>query len=218
MRAARQSEAGEATGVGPTSNGAAGAIAYEQPYVATVSIEGTRPLLFHAWNSEAVDEKAGARKGSAAKKTDNVESYVHRDEEGYICLPGAYLCAAFRDTARFKQDPRSTRKSMVDLFKTNFPVDELYRITSDKHPRGVKTWDMLHRGRVVVQRNGVTRSRPCFLAGWRVTVKIAVSCPEYISPALLNEVAVMAGRLNGLCDGRPSYGRFNVTNFSTSEF
>ena len=77
--------------IGPVSDGGAHDIALTQPYAIKVVIEGTAPLLFHAWNVEAVREKAGAAKGSRAKKEDNVESYVYRDEHKYICLPGEYF-------------------------------------------------------------------------------------------------------------------------------
>ena len=48
----------------------------------------------------AILEKAKAAKGSAAKKSDNVESYVWRDGEGNICLPGEYLRGAIVAAAK----------------------------------------------------------------------------------------------------------------------
>lgn len=39
--------------------------------------------------------------------------------------------------------------------------------------------------------------------------------PE-VGPELLNEVVVDAGRLIGLADFRPTYGRFQVVKFETS--
>jgi hypothetical protein len=61
-----------------TSNGGKAIIDMSQPYIASVTLLGTAPLLFHAWNVEAVAEKAKAAKGSKAKKSDDVESYVYR--------------------------------------------------------------------------------------------------------------------------------------------
>src|SRR5882762_4564851 len=76
------------------SNNAKEQIQLSEPWIARVEITGSADLLFHRWNNEAVAEKAAARKGSAAKKTDNVESYVYRNEKGELCLPGEYLRGA----------------------------------------------------------------------------------------------------------------------------
>ena len=61
--------------VEPT-NGGEEDIAHGQPYTVSVTIEGAADLLFHRWNAEAIETKAASAKNSAAKKTDNVETYV----------------------------------------------------------------------------------------------------------------------------------------------
>ncbi|MGE9244407.1 hypothetical protein, partial [Escherichia coli] len=80
-------------------------------------VEGSSDFLFHRWNAEAVDEKAAAAKNSKAKKTDDVESYVYRTEDGDLAIPGEYLRGSIIHAAKFRQDPRSPRKSAMDLFK-----------------------------------------------------------------------------------------------------
>lgn len=50
-----------------------------------VAIEGVADLLFHRWNCEAVDAKAKAAKNSAAKKTDDIESYVQMLKASCAC-------------------------------------------------------------------------------------------------------------------------------------
>ena len=197
----------EVGGETPT-NGAFAAIDETVPYTVTVAIEGTADILFHRWNPEAVDEKAKAAKGSKAKKSDDVESYVYRNADGEICIPGEYLRGAIITAAKFKQDPRSPRKSAMDLFKAG--VVSLTPLAS----LGKADWDYEDRRRVLVQRNGVNRTRPAMKAGWRAEFDLLVMLPEYISPALLNEVIQTAGRLIGLADFRPTYGRFIVTNFA----
>lgn len=194
-------------GIAPVTNDAAEDIVASAPYVATVRIEGTAALLFHRWSNEAVAEKAAATKGSKAKKTDNVESYIYRLPNGEIGIPGEYLRMAIILTAKYRQDPRSPRKSAMDLYKAG--VVSLTEIAS----LGAKDWDYLDQRRVQVQRNSITRMRPAFLAGWKAEFEIQVLLPEYISPADLNDVIVNAGKLNGLGDFRPTYGRFRVTGF-----
>lgn len=191
----------------PVSNGAAPFIEIESPYVATVAVEGSSAFLFHRWNNESVAAKATAAKGSKAKKTDDLESYVYRTDDGGLAIPGEYFRMAIINAAKFKQDPRSPRKSAMDLFKAGIAVLE------EHCALGQKDWDYLDRRRVMIQRNGVTRERPAVRAGWRVIVTLQVLLPEYISPTLLNEVVQAAGRLVGVGDFRPTYGRFQVIGF-----
>jgi hypothetical protein len=177
------------------------------PYVAQVTIEGTAPLLMHRWNTEAVAEKAGAAKGSKAKKTDDIESYVYRCDNGNIGIPGFYLRGAIIGAAKYRQDPRSPRKSAQDLFKAGVVA------LTDLADTGCPTWDEVQQHRVKVQMSAVTRSRPALFKGWRASFEMSVLTPEYISPDVLNGVIQEAGRLIGLADFRPTYGRFLVVSF-----
>lgn len=196
-----------ATAVGPVGKGAESFIEMTAPYVARLELTGTADIIFHRWDIEAVAEKGRAAKGSKIKKTDDLESYVYRDDEGYICIPGLYVTSSIINAAKYRQDPRSARKSAMDLYKAGVvPLTALARL-------GPKKWDYEHRCRMTVQRAGITRCRPAFKAGWKTSFDIQVLLPEYIPPDVLQEVAVNAGRLVGLADSRPTYGRFAVTRF-----
>lgn len=177
------------------------------PYVATVRIKGVADFLYHRWNVEAVEAKANAAKGSKAKKSDDVESYVYRKDDGELAIPGEQLRMAIINAAKFRQDPRSPRKSAMDLFKAGVVV------LTPLAGIGKSEWDYLHKCRVVVQRNGITRTRPALKAGWEVEFDVQINLPEYITPSDLNEVAANAGRLLGIGDFRPTYGRFQVVLF-----
>lgn len=191
----------------PVSNDGAPIIEKGMPYVAFLTVEGTAPLLFHRWSVEAIEEKAEAPRGSDTKKTDNVESYVARADNGDLAIPTEYFRQSLIGAARFKSDPRSARKTAMDLFKAGLATEE------ELCPLGTDEWDYLDRRRVQVQRQGVTRTRPAMKKGWRVTVPILVLLPEYIDPQLLNAVMQDAGRLIGVGDYRPSYGRFQIIGF-----
>lgn len=190
------------------TDGANETIGISEPYTASVRLEGVADLLFHRWNCEAVEEKAKAAKGSKAKKSDNVESYVYRNDTGEICLPGEYLRMAIVNAAKYRQDPRSPRKSAMDLYKAGIVV--LTQLST----LGKKQWDYEDRRRVVIQRNGINRVRPAMRHGWQAEFEIMVSTPEYIPQRDLMETLGVAGRLVGLGDFRPTYGRFSVTNFT----
>ncbi len=204
--------------IGSVSNEGAEAIATGQPYSVVVKIRGTAPILWHAWNDDAVKEKGDAKKGSAAKKTDNVESYVYRNPSGHICLPGTYLVGSMTNktngAAKYRQDPRSPRKSALDLYKAGVvALTTLAPIIPAKQTEPTKDWDYLDRRRVVVQQNAVTRVRPAFAEGWRCEVQLLVIAPEYISPSDLHACLADGGRLVGVGDFRPTFGRFQIDAF-----
>lgn len=189
------------------TNGAQPTIELSEPYIARVSVEGVADILFHRWNCEAVEAKSSAAKGSKAKKTDDLESYVYRNTKGNLCIPGEYLRMATINAAKFRQDPRSPRKSAMDLYKAGIVT------LTDLADLGTKDWDYEDKRRVLVQRNGVNRVRPAMRTGWRVEFDMMVNLPEYIRPADLNETIAAAGRLVGLGDFRPTFGRFSVVRF-----
>lgn len=194
-------------GTSPTNDGSF-TIDQSKPYVATVVLEGTSDILFHRWSNEDVKEKGDAAKGSKAKKTDNLEAYVYRCDDGTVAIPGEYLRGSILGAAKFRQDPRSPRKSMADLAKA--AIVSLTPLAS----LGLKTWDFEDRRRVTIQRNAITRCRPACKAGWRAEFDLMVNLPEYVGPQCLNELIQQAGRLIGLADFRPTYGRFQVIGFS----
>lgn len=190
-----------------TTNGGAEVIATGQPYTVNVSVQGMADMLFHRWNCEAVDAKSKAAKNSAAKKTDDIESYVYRNEVGDLCIPGEYFRQSIIHAAKFRQDPRSPRKSAMDLYKAGVvcltPLASL----------NVADWDYLDTRRVVIQRSGVNRTRPAMKVGWRVELQLSVLLPEYIAESDLHSVLETAGRLIGVGDFRPTYGRFGIVGF-----
>lgn len=193
------------------SNGGKASIEYSNPYTATVKIRGIAPLLFHAWNIEAVEEKANAPKGSRAKKTDDVESYVYRTDKGWLGVPGRCLHGALIEAGRFHQDPRSPRKMARDLIRAAIIPITLVAHFEPKR----KKWDYEDRQRVSIQRASITRTRPAMKEGWELSFDLLITLPEYITPEFLAVLVTDAGRLAGLCDFRPTYGRFALVGLTT---
>lgn len=193
--------------VNEKTNGGESAISASKPYTAAVTLTGTSDLLLHRWNCEAVEEKSKAAKGSAAKKSDDIESYVYRDESGDICLPGEYLRQAMIMAAKYRQDPRSPRKSAMDITKAG--VVCLTNLAS----LGTKEWNYEDKRRVVIQRAGINRTRPAMHKGWSATFELMAVLPEYIDSDLMLALINDAGRLVGVGDFRPTFGRFAVTKF-----
>jgi hypothetical protein len=204
---------GKRTELSNVSNDAATQVEMGAPFIVEATLEGNSAIIFHRWSVEGIKEKAAAAKGSKAKKTDDIDSYVYKNEEGWVCIPGEYLRQAIIHAAKYRQDPRSPRKSMMDLAKAAiFALEEFVPIVNAAG-RKSKEWDYVDQRRVTVQRNGVTRSRPAFFAGWRATFTLQCVLPEYVDATALNELIQLAGKIIGLADGRPSYGRFLVVNY-----
>lgn len=195
--------------ISDVSNDGAKAISDEEPYVVEVRVKGASALMFHRWSCDDVEAKSKAKKGSKTKKEDNIESYLWRNTRNEICIPGEYFRMSIINAAKYLQDPRSPRKSAMDLFKAGVAnLDELCSL-------GSKDWDYLDRRRVTIQRNGITRVRPAFNIGWEAEFRMQVLLPEYISPDLMNETIQKAGRLIGVGDFRPTFGRFQIVRFET---
>lgn len=189
------------------TNGGASVIDASQPFRIAVQLTGTADLMFHRWNAQAVDEKAKAAKNSKAKKSDDLETYVYRNDDGDLCIPGEYVRQAIIMAAKFRQDPRSPRKSAMDLYKAG--VVALTNLASV----GTKDWNYVDTRRVVIQRAGVNRSRPCLKTGWKAEFEFLILTPEYIAPMDLHAVLSQAGVLVGIADFRPTFGRFAITSY-----
>lgn len=205
----------DAKGINEEHGSADTEIMFQAPYRVLIGVQGMSDILFHRWNPAAIKEKAGAAKGSAAKKTDNVESYIYRFDgktiqggpEGNLCIPGEYMRGSIVNSAKFFQDPRSPRKSAMDLFKAGVVPLTMYA------DLGQSNWDYEDERRVVVQRAGINRVRPALRVGWKVEFEFMVTTPEYINLSLLHQVVTRAGQLVGLGDFRPTFGRYGITAF-----
>ena len=184
----------------------------EEVYAVKVRIRGRQDILFHRWSEEEVDAKSKAPRGSEVKRRDNLESYVYRNEEGYICIPARYLIRSIVEAGRNFNDPRSAKKQAKELVQAAVMCDEILSpILVNGEP--VKTWDYEDHQRVCIMRRAITRIRPAFKKGWEGDFTLISLVPELITPDFLRKLVDNAGLLGGLGDMRPTYGRYRVTNW-----
>ena len=186
-------------------------VAPDASYAVEVGLAGTAPILFHRWDDASVERKAKAAKNSASRRSDDVESYVYRTNDGEIGIPGRNFKACLREAGRSLPDPRSPRKSARDLVQSAIQVQPFIASMGRTH------WDCLDTQRVLVQRNAVSRTRPMFREGWTVGFDVLVLAPEYCDPDWLHDLISRAGRFVGLGDFRPDYGRFRMDSFQVKE-
>jgi hypothetical protein len=191
------------------TNGGEQAISTEKNYILSIEVVGTSDLLFHRWDCDSVKSKAEAKKGSEAKKSDDINSYVYRmnGATSNLAIPTEYFRMSLINAAKFKQDPRSPRKSAMDLYRAGVVG---LSILCDL---GISGWDYVDRRRVLIQRNGVTRCRPALKEGWKARFEFGCLLPEYISERDLIDTLSMAGRVIGVGDFRPTYGRYLVKHW-----
>jgi hypothetical protein len=191
----------------PDDNGADSIIELIRPIRVYAKIKGTADLLMHKWNAEYVDAKAAANKNSAEKKIDDPEKFISRNDKGEVCIPSEYVRMSIIHASKSLPDPRSPRKSMMDLMKASFIMQD--KLLSFK----VKKWDYLDRRRVVIQRSGINRTRPAMLAGWELEFYATIIQSQYVPVGTFRKLLWMSGQFVGLADFRPSFGRFDVIHF-----
>ena len=182
-----------------------------QPYSVDFEVEGDAPILFHRWNPEVAEAKSKSPKGSKLRKTDNPEDMVTRNAAGELSIGSECFRLGLSEQAKRIPDPSGGRGTAAKLFKAAIiPQQELCTFGRDD-------WDYLDSRRSRVQMSSVTRVRPALMAGWRTSCLVSVATPEYIGADMLNYALVQMGRLGGLGDHRPIFGRFHVTRFEVVE-
>ena len=184
----------------------------EEPYRMRFKVEGTAPILFHRFDCEEMappSTTGGGTKGGVKKKTDNVESYYYRDDKGFVCVPAEGVHGALISAGRWFQDPRSSRKTAMDLVKAGVIV-EPNRIQCLRNGKPLKTCEYEDKRRVQVNRAGIARVRPALNVGWQAEFEVMVLASDLIAPRFLRELMAKAGTFCGWCDFRPQYGRFQV--------
>lgn len=185
-----------------------------------MEIQGIAPLLMHS--ARLADPMDDATKALAAvtgkrKKTDDDHVEVARLEHLgslYISqefgpfVPGQNLEAAlFRGAARTKQGTALKSALLVPmnvnplLYRGPRTAEELW---ADK--------TYVHRSSVKVGTSRVIRTRPVFPT-WSVAFEGELDL-EVVDKGSLQTIADTTGRLVGLGDWRPRFGRFTVTSLT----
>lgn len=182
-----------------------------------VRLEGVAKMLFHRYDCADVEAKGKAGKGSKTKKTDNINSYVYRDDDGHLVVPAENLHSCLALSAKSFQDPRSPRKSAQDLFKAGILVLPDYLLLTKRDGSTMDTWDFVDTRRCLVQQSAVSRSRPGIEAGWTLEADVHILLPNLISIEMFRAVLANAAGTVGLCDFRPRFGRFQATEANVVE-
>ena len=176
-----------------------------------VEINGTKPLLMHS--TRGMTEGPKLARGAKLPPEDEAELALYKNKDGVIVLPEDVILGAIKSAAVDFKAPGKGRKT----YKTY--VDSGLELDGDAvlEPQ---TYEVDSRP-VVIQRSRIIRSRPRF-DEWTASFKIIILDTDtwidafdkvYGGGANLRDVLAAAGKYKGLCDYRPRFGRFEVTNF-----
>lgn len=182
-----------------------------------ITCTGTTPLLMHnARLSNPLDEVAKAMKRISSKRTKTEEDHeelarlehmggLYFDSDAGPYLPGQNFERCLVDAARITKSGKKIERGVFVETNVN-PV--AYR-----GPRTIEgLWkddNFRHSASVKIGTNRVTRTRPQF-RDWTVDAE-GVYDPAVINLEELAEIAGTAGRMIGLGDWRPRFGRFEAT-------
>jgi hypothetical protein len=179
-------------------------------------IRGVVPLLMH--NGQLADplnshSKALAKVTGKRKKTeaDHAQAakiewygslYMHGDAP---CLPGEMIEAAFIEASKKHRRGQQAKAGIIS--------DGFWPLEYDGPKAADELWaDMRFqfRSSVRVQRNKIMRTRPIF-SHWSATIGLDF-LPDQLSGDDIHETVATMGRIVGLGDWRPRFGRFEIVS------
>lgn len=194
---------------------------------ATVSIRGTRPILWHKFGPESLPLEKQERAGVAGNDPTEWRKTVLYTAEGQLYIEPAYVFSCLRDAARYTKKGRGSimkfvaatlqvtdDRVLIDRFIPGFngglpdemPTDPDLPVYLDV--RGVRNPSTKARN---------VRYRVAASIGWETTFHLLWDC-TIVDRGQMQAVTIDAGRLVGLADGRSiGFGRFEVVGFEITE-
>lgn len=182
------------------------------------AVKGVAPLLMHNERlANPLDPIAIEIRKITAKRKKTLGDYehlaglewqggIHIDEKGHPCVPGHVIEGTLINAAKKLRMGPSAKAGLI--CDGSWPLE--YDGPKDGNKlKAVKSFRDIRR--VVVQRQAVMRCRPIFYT-WAVTFTL-----HYL-PSLFDEEQVVdlvrvGGRIIGLMDYRPKFGRYEIENW-----
>lgn len=188
---------------------------------ATVSIKGTRPLLWHHFGPDAMPLEKQERTGVAGNDPEEWRKTVLMTKERQLYLPPTYIFATLRDGSKNTKKGRGSIQPMV--VSTLQIVDNLILVDRFVPAEPIPT-DPTEPVYMDIQgvRNPATkgrnvRYRVAASAGWKAAFNVEWD-KTIVARSQMEAIAIDAGRLSGIGDGRSvGYGRFAVESFAVNE-
>jgi hypothetical protein len=188
---------------------------------ATITIKGTRPLLWHHFGPDAIPLEKQERTGVPGNDPEEWRKTVLMTQERQLYIKPTYVFGSVRDGAKHTSRKRGTLQPFVSA--TLQVMDDLILIDRFVPPEPLPT---LPTEPVYLDiqsvKNPATRARN---VRYRIAAASGWSCAFHlqwdrtvVSRNEMEAAIIDAGRLVGLCDGRAvGYGRFIVEQFDVAE-
>lgn len=192
-----------------------------------VEIIGTKSLLFHKFNLDAITAITKAKSGNKGNDSEEWKNSFF-EKKNKIYIPSSYLLAAFRNGAiNTKLGRGSIQKTWVSaanieeeiVFSNRSIWDNWQESTIENVPKE-STSPVYIDIRAINNPNTKgknIRYRVALSPGWEFKFTLLID-DNLISLAHAKKVIEDTGKLQGLCDGRTlGYGRFDVLNIQTEK-
>jgi hypothetical protein len=201
---------------------------------ATVSVEGTRPLLWHHFGADAIPtDKRKERTGVAGNDPEEWRKKVLVTRQGQLYILPTYVFATIRDGAKYTKRGRGSIQTavaatlqvedeiiLVDRFFPGFPNGHDFDAAAAEAPP-VNTASPVYLD-VRSVKNPATKARNVRYrvatpSGWRAHFTLLWD-RTVVSRNEIEAVIRDAGQLVGLADGRSvGFGRFSLQGFEAEE-
>lgn len=182
----------------------------------TLDISGTAPLLMHSARlADPLDEAAIQLSKASAKRKKTAEDHLEiarLEHLGslYMSDLGPYVPGQNIEACLFRG---ASKLKLMSTLKTALLIPEevnelVYRGPRD--PEGL--WAdkaFVHRASAKVGQARIIRTRPVF-SQWKLTATGELDT-EIVDPGQFEQIVDNAGRLVGLGDWRPRFGRFDAS-------
>jgi hypothetical protein len=184
---------------------------------AAVTIEGTRPLLFHAFTPETIALTRRERTGVAGNDPEEWQRSVLMTAERQLYLDATYVFGCLRDGARFTRKGRGTLQPVIG---STLQINSERVLIADRFvPEPPLPTDPEKPVYLDIRstRNPTTRARNVRYRvgaspGWRASFEILWD-RTLISRGEMEAILHDAGRFAGIGSGRPiGFGRFIVAS------
>lgn len=188
---------------------------------AQIVVEGTRPLLWHAFTPDAIPTGKRERTGAAGNDPSEWRRTVLVTSEGELYIKHTYVFGCLRDGAKFTSYRRGTLQpllvSTLLVLDRIIPIEGLILGETPSRDEAQAIYLDIQSVRNPTTRARNVRYRVAAAPGWRATFRISWD-KTVISREQLGAIAIDAGRLVGIGDGRAiGYGRFVVLQFDISD-
>jgi hypothetical protein len=191
---------------------------------ATVTVRGTRPLLWHRFGPDALPLEKKEKTGVAGNDPEEWKRTVLKTTDGQLYLEPTYAFGCLRDGAKYTKKGKGSIQSLVTatlqitddrLLVDRFLPDNIYPELINAVDEPVYLDVRSVRNPSTKGRN--VRYRVAASAGWVCAFTIMWDA-TIVSRGEMQAVVIDAGRLVGLGDGRSiGFGRFTTESFDIHE-